>query len=45
VVVEVDAAAEEVEGPMCRGIQVMSLMRDPLSYSLYVIVLHLCAPR
>ena len=33
------AAAEEVEGLMCRGIQVTSLMRDPLNYFPYVITL------
>lgn len=41
VVVVVDAAVEEVEGLMCRGIQVMSLMRDLLSYSPYVLVSYL----
>ena len=40
-VAAVDAAAEEEEGPMCRGIQAMSLMRDPLSYFPYAITLYL----
>jgi hypothetical protein len=43
VVAVVDAAAEEVEDLMCRGIQVMSLMHDLLSYFQYVFVLCLCA--
>jgi len=33
----VDAAAAEVEGLMCPGIQAMNLMRDHLSYFPYVL--------
>jgi hypothetical protein len=34
----VGAAAAEVEGLMCPGIQAMNLMRDHLSYFPYVLV-------